>query len=508
MAINRILNAIWAEISARGSLIKTATTQYIPSPGTLTVNSAPNGANNQAVYAVTSGSPFTPVDPDGLAVVPDGGTSPLAVSAGLGDGLTANMPSLDENSGKYQVLRQYGDIYMYNDGNIIMWGGNGKNFNFGNSYEEVHAWAVQACVYNGETFTIPQGAMSLFLAGNLSQPANFNGPASVDAYEWLGGTVSKSWGNEYNYAYGRAYEWNGGPNNYVDAYGNSGAALTDVMQGKHCTFSYGTGYEESLVTWNNNAWFHADDTNSPYAGRKHDSWQSEYLSLETVAASFSASPSSQTSGGLLGAIGGPLLEAAVDQSTNPTDFANRNTWAAANLLVSKTFGNVYDYSNGFALSVQEGPAEDRVYGNSYSTVVGNSVESVTGNSTSTVTGNSNETVTGNSTAMIQGNSTEQYWGGQAAFFMGGQSSMALAACDEINLAAVVSIVGGAATEVYLGAKLSTALGALMEFKLATSLSVTLGPNIEFNLTKVEVNTAAKVDTEDVGCNTAFLKLFV
>lgn len=465
MAINRILNAIWAEVSARGSLIKTATTKYVPSPGTLTVNSAPNGANNQAVYAVTSGSPFTPVDANGLAVVPDGQTqSALPVTAGLGDGLTANMPPLDENSGQYQVLRQYGDIYMYNDGNVIMWGGNGKNFNFGNSYEEAHAWAGQSCVYNNEQFTIPQGAMSLFLAGVVPQPANYNGPASVDAYEWLGGTVSKSWGNEYTFSYGRSYEWSGGPNNYVDAYGNSGANLTDVMQGKHCTFSYGNGYEESLVEWTSSStWFHADDPGSPYLARIGDKWQSSNLG---------------------------------------------SGWQSGNLLVSKAFGPTYDYHYGSTLSIQEGPSEDRSYGSSWSTVVGDSTENVTGNSTSTVNGNSDDTVTGNSTSKTVGNSTETYWGESDAYFMGGKNEMMLAGCDSINLSAQLEIVAGIATSIFLGAKMELVLGARMEMKVGPAVEINSEPTVKMSPAEFKAAAGAKIEALGTAIQLAALNLLL
>ena len=164
MAINRVLNAIWAEISARGSLIKTATNPYNPNPG----GGGTSGANNQGMAAITSGSPFIVITQDGLS-------PSIAVNTSLATGGSIASPSspppspplptptpIDENSGAYHVTRQYGDIYLYNDGNIIMWGGNGKNFSFGNGYEENHAWANLACVYNSETFQIPNGAMSSF----------------------------------------------------------------------------------------------------------------------------------------------------------------------------------------------------------------------------------------------------------------------------------------------------------------------------------------------------------
>ena len=513
MAINRTLNAIWAEISAWGSLIKTATTTYVPSPGTLTVtdsagNSNPNTANNQGVYAITSGTPFIVLNPDGTS-------SDIPVATALSAVGSLNPTALDENSGQAQVIRQYGDIYMYNDGNIYMWGGNGKNFNFGNGYEESHGWAGQACVYNNEVFTFPQGAMSLFLLQS-SPPSSFSPPASLDDYEWLGGNVSKSWGNDYTFTYGSSYEWSSGPSVYVDAYGNTGDALTDVMQGKHCTFSYGTGYEEALVAWDQGSgWFHADDSNSPYVNRKHDSWQSSFLQLETVASSFAPGDAQATSP-LSGLLSGDQLEemtdtesesqAFIDEVFDPQDFNARNTWLVQNLLVSKTFGNTYEYHNGPGLSVQEGPSEERVYGNSSSTVVGNSTESVTGNSTSTVTGNSSETVTGNSTSMIQGNSTEQFWGGKAEFFMGGKSEMILGASDEIVLAMAMEIKTGGAIEVFGGIALTSFLGALIE----TAMSVKFEYGAVHMKTKsmtIELKEAATVDvTAGVNATATALKI--
>lgn len=471
MAMNRVINSIWAEISAWGSLIKTATNPYHPNPGADTV-----GANNQGLAAITGPSPFIKVDKNGIS--PD-----IQVSTSLADIGNVSPTPLDENSGACHVVRQYGDIYMYNDGNIISWGGNGKNLSFGNSYEENHGWANQASVYNNETFHIPPGAM-------YSSATKSSVPAVPETdLQWLGGTVSKSWGVEFNYSYGSSYEWSSGPNQYIDAFGSVGDDLTDVKQGKHCTYSYGTGYEETLVSWDlGSGWFHADDSNSPYASRKHDSWQSPYLSLETVATSF-ASGGAPTPGGFLGSLlaGNPELEAAYDEVYNPQDFAQRNTWTASNLLVSKTFGNTYDYHYGPGLSIQEGPSEERNYGNSSSTVVGNSVESVTGNSTSTVTGNSSETVTGNATSMVQGNATEQFWGGKAEFFMGGKSEMILGAADEITLSVKMEIKTLGAIEVFGGVSVATFLGLLIE--------VQAGGKFEFGELKLK-NHVAEVDVKD------------
>jgi len=501
MAINRTFNAIWAEISAWGSLVKTATTHYVPNPGGQTVtdsanNPIPNGANNQAAYALASGSPFTEVNRDGIS-------KDLSYKAGLGDGANASLTPLDENSGKYHVVRQYGDIYMYNDGNVVSWGGNGKNFSFGNGYEENHAWANQPAVYNNEVFMIPQGSMSLYLTQS-SPPSSVSLPNPVEDYEWLGGSVSKNWGNEYSFNFGASYEWSAGPSNYMDAYGNVGDPLTDVKQGKHCTYSYGTGYEETLAAWDQGStWFHADDSNSPYAGRKHDSWQSSYLQLETVASSFATKPAPNL--GFVGTLlsGDPEAEAALDAVFNPQDFASRNTWTVQNLLVSKTFGNTYDYHNGPGLSVQEGPSEERNYGNTSSTVVGNSVESVTGNSSTTVTGNSSETITGNATSMVQGNSTEQFWGGKAEFFMGGKSEMTLGATDEINLSVATEIKTGAAIEVFGGVALTTFLGALIETAMSAKFEFgavhmkTKGITIDLKEVGVDTNGGAKVETAPV-----------
>lgn len=451
MAINRVLNAIWAEISARGSLIKTATQPYNPTPG----GDVP-GANNQGLAALQSGSPFILLNRDGIC-------SQVPVSAQLGSEDEQSPAPLDENSGAYHVVRQYGDIYLFNDGNVVAWGGNGKNFSFGNGYEENHAWAGLAAVYNSETFTIPAGAMStpscFTTAPDPSPTANMG-----NQYEWLGGNVSKSWGNDYSFSYGASYEWSGGPSNYIDAYGNTGKALTDVMQGKHCTFSYGNGYEEALIEWTSTStYFHADDTSSPYKGRASDSWQSSNLG---------------------------------------------SGWTAANLLVSKAFGPTYDYHYGSAKSVQEGPSEDVVNGSSWSTVTGSSNETVNGDSTSNVNGNSNETVHGDATSHTYGNDASYHWGLSNEYFMGGQSSMTLAASDEINLAATVSIVGGAALEIFLGAKMELVAAAAMEIKGGMGLSITAGANIEMNTAKVEVKTAAEIDTATTGVTASLLKLFL
>lgn len=455
MAINRVLTAIWSEISARGSLIKTATNPYHPNPGADNPN-----ANNQGLAAISAKSPFITLDPNGLAV---GQPAGAAVNTSLGSFSSSAGTPLDENSGKYHVVRQYGDIYMYNDGNIISWGGNGKNFSFGNGYEENHAWASGAFVYNNETFTIPPGAMS--------QPSCFTtapSPSPTDDnpnYEWLGGAVSKNWGVEYTYNYGSSYEWSGGPTMYVDAYGNSGKDLTDVMQGKHCTFSYGNGYEEALIEWTSSStWFHADDSNSPYKTRSSDSWQSSNLG---------------------------------------------SSWLAGNLLVAKAFGPTYDYHYGSAKSVQEGPSEDVVNGNSWSTVTGSSTETVTGDSTSTVTGKSTETVHGDSLSHSYGNDAEYHWGLSNEYFMGGKSEMALAGCDEISLAAKTEIIGGAATEIFLGAKLEIALGALMEIKTAFAFEVANGAKIEItNGAKCEIDNAVEVKVADLGSfDASLVKIF-
>ena len=497
MSIQRMFNSLWAIVATSGMVQKIATNPYNPSPG-----SSDSTANNQALAAVTAGSPFITITQDGLAVGQPAGAS---VSTSLGSFNSSAGTPLDENSGQYQVVRQYGDIYMFNDGNIISWGGNGKNFSFGNGYEENHAWANGPFVYNKETFTIPGGAYSPYLLPNATVPSGASMPASLTDYEWLGGNVSKSWGNDYTFSYGTSYEWSAGPNNYVDAYGNTLAALTDVKQGKHCTYSYGTGYEETLVAWDQGSgWFHADDSSSPYAGRKHDDWNSSYLSMESVATSFASGAADQTTSALLGAFGvtGDANEEAIDSLSegqaiqdliyNPQDFKTRNTWKANNLLVSKTFGNTYDYHYGPGLSIQEGPSEERNYGNTSSTTVGNSTESVTGNSTSTVTGNSDETVTGNATAMIQGNATEQFWGGKAEFFMGGKSEMILGACDEITLSVKIELKTLGAIEVFGGIAIATFLG--LQIEIQSGGKIEIGElTVKNKAAEVKVNDAAKVE---------------
>jgi hypothetical protein len=451
MAINRVLTAIWSEISARGSLVKTATSPYNPSPGADNSN-----ANNQGLAAISGGSPFLPLDQDGI-------NAEVPVATNLVNGAKLNPSnSLDENSGGYHVTRQYGDIYLFNDGNVIAWGGNGKNFSFGNGYEENHAWANQPAVYNSETFQIPTGALTSFTdATNYMLPS-----ATPDStWEWLGGNVSKSWGNDYTYTYGSSYEWSGGPTKYVDAYGNAGTAdLKDVMKGKHCTFSYGNGYEEALIEWTpTSTWFHADDSNSPYAKRSSDDWTSTNLGTG---------------------------------------------WIAANLLVSKAFGPTYDYHYGSARSVQEGPSEDVVNGSSWSTVNGGSTETVTGDSTSNVNGNSYETVHGDATSHTYGNDGSYHWGISNEYYMGGKSDLSLAASDEISLAAKIEIVGGAATEIFLGAKLEMVLAAAMEVKGGIALSITAGANVEMNLGKVEIEETAHIATKTTGITASLLKLFV
>jgi hypothetical protein len=487
MSIQRFFNSLWAVIGTGGMVHKIATHPYNPSPG-----GAVAGANNQAVAAVRSSTPFILVDANGIS--PD-----VHVNTSLDDGSKiANPPDppaqgvpapvsptpLDENSRSYHVTRQYGDIYLFNDGNIISWGGNGKNFSFGNGYEENHAWASLNCVYNNEVFPIPAGAMST--PACFSTVSDYSSPTDgVAEYEWLGGNVSKNWGVDYGYNYGSSYEWSAGPDTYIDAYGTTGDPLPEIKKGKHCAYSYGTGYEESLIAWDNGSgWFHADDSNSPYASRKHDDWNSGFLSMESVASSFAQDAGDQATSALLGALGvtGSNNEEAIDTLSegqalddavfNPQDFAKRNKWQAVNLKVSKDFGNTYEYHYGPGLSIQEGPTEERNYGNTSSTVVGNSTESVTGNSSSTVTGNSSESVTGNATSMVQGNSTEQFWGGKAEFFMGGKSEMSLGACDEINLAAKVEIVAGVALEIFLGFKTEIGSAGSLEFELGPDLKLT------------------------------------
>ncbi|HEY1771693.1 MAG TPA: hypothetical protein VGH91_00720 [Gammaproteobacteria bacterium] len=443
MSIHRMFNSLWAVITTGGMVQKIATNPYNPSPG-----SSSSSANNQALAKVNGTSPFITIDGNGLAVNATGGAASNAgVSTSLSSFNSSAGTALDENSGKYQVVRQYGDIYMFNDGNIISWGGNGKNFSFGNGYEESHAWASGPYVYNKETFTFPKGAFSPYLVQTTPVPSTVSMPASIDDYEWLGGNVSKSWGVDYSYTYGFSYEWSSGPKNYIDAYGNTGDAMADVMQGKHCTFSYGTGYEESLIEWTSTStYFHADDKTSPYKSRVSDSWTTSNLG---------------------------------------------SSWTAGNLLVSKAFGPTYDYHYGPALSIQEGASEEHVNGASWSTVAGDSNETVNGNSTSNVTGNSNETVTGNQTSMVKGNSTEQHWGGAAEFFMGGKSEMILAACDEITLSVKVEMKTLGAVEIFGGASLAIYLGLLVEAQAGTKIEISQ-LKVKAHEAKVTATTTASV----------------
>ena len=378
-------NDVWADIAYNGRFMQVETTEFREGldSGAFTQNPTEFVLLNEEARAV---------DESGVEVESESDAVPL-----------------EEQSGDYIISRRYGHIYRYDVGDDYNWGGDGRTYNFGNSYEETHDEATMCAVpAEDASFDIP--ALKAIAGDDTSE-----------------GVVSKSWGSDFTYEFGASYAWSDGwskdeQKKKLLLKQKSGLAadqreieneLPEEAHNRHCEFSYGNGYAESVIDcplgYGSGKDNHGDKI-------QHDAWNAESFLKDSVK-----------------------------------------------LDTEKTFGNTYEYHYGDALDIHEGDAMELHWGNATEVHNGNSSGTTTGNSTEVTHGNSHEETYGTSTEIFHGAKSDICWGATNEMFMGAANEMALDVKNEMTI--------GAHSEIFVGAKSDISLSFKFELDVAFGVSI-------------------------------------
>ncbi len=195
-----------------------------------------------------------------------------------------------------------------------------------------------------------------------------------------GVSEDKRWGDQMNYAWGRSFNWAGGP------------ALGGGENGSFAEYNYGNGYTENLLT----------ETGGTSA---------DLLAHRKIHA---------------------------DDYTGYGEFQGEGLESAA---MEKTWGSVYSYHNGFSLDIKEGNSYERVYGDKNEEVHGHSVSEIRGSThtnhhgavSEMFLGAKNEFAWNYENAIHGGAATDFYGGIKVDFFLGSAMELFLALKQEIGL---------------------------------------------------------------------------
>lgn len=354
-----------------------------------------------------------------------------------------NSTNVDEMSGDVVINRVMGNQYTYFEGSVFSFNST-QDYNFGNNYEENHAWSSDHVPTN-EAFVIP----TLGADNERNQ-----------------GIVNKTWANEYNFNYGSSRNWSGGPSdNEINDDGSAGAALSDLKKGKLCDYSYGSGYEEVLIDQSDG------NADSHYSSTRHNDWQSSFLGWSN-----SDLPN--------------ILVSKVFGKTY--DYRN---------------GDGREIREGNSDELVYGNSNSEVHGDSTENVTGNGTATVTGNSTETVHGNSTSTVYGVTTDHHWGTSNEILGGGGASLNMGGFIEMTLGAVQETTLSAKMEIFGGAIMSLTMGAILEITLGLKMEVQAGGKIEVGELVDVKAKASAKIDACLAEIKSTATAIKTAALQLF-
>lgn len=153
-------------------------------------------------------------------------------------------------------------------------------------------------------------------------------------------------------------------------------------------------------------------------------------------------------------IGGPYLKKITGNNITYSE--------PGNVLIEKTYGDVYEYRNGKILEVHVGDAEEHHHGTSWGYKHGDSFEESYGLAKS-----------------IHHGRTED-------FFMGGSV--------ELNLAAAQSISLAANSEIFVGVKSEVCIAAALELFIGGKITGSIGPEREINIEASKI-TLVKTDAD-------------
>ncbi len=338
--------------------------------------------------------------------------------------------------------RSAGDEYVYANRRVFAYPQHERVYFIGTFHEDFHvkdnflsndSWTGEIEEFH---FPAPGGDGDQFEQdGTTRRSANDINPSGI-----RGVSEDRRWGDQMNYAWGRSFNWGGGPEM---GDGHAGGA-----------YNYGNAYTENLLEV------------SGYT-------LAEILSTEKNADPAHGNPDST------GHISNPAIKAKFEEykkhkddwdsfTTTPrgtTPLKDCKTLDPNTSSVEKTFGNTYSYQMGYAVDIHEGHSHSKTYGDTW--------EETYGTTDSTYHGEIHE------------------------YTMAGKAEFNLAACSAISLAETFELYGGAKQELTLAGVFEFFFGIKIETYLSAEVSVGTGFKGDFNFAGNIVYTPFELDIKDV-----------
>ena len=401
-----------------------------PSAANPTVDEAPlahfiNDGNTETSVKTTKPAP---------SMIPPWDSLPLTDPAPAYDEQYVKFKSYDENFvatdmtqddiDKVSTDRGAGDNYVYANARTFVYPQHERVYFIGSFHEDFHvkddftnpdnSWTGQKEVFH---FPAPGGDATQTQKGESTDTKEEDvNPSGV-----RGVSEARFWGDQMNYAWGRSFNWAGGP------------ALEGGESGSFAEYNYGNGYTENLQITS------AGTSADLPADKKehHDDYK--------------------TYGEFIGA-------------TN-----------LASASVEKTFGTTYSYQNGFSLDIKVGNSYERVYGDKNEEVHGHAVSHVYGSTHSTQEGAVSEMFFGAknefafdyTNSMCAGASTDFYGGLKGEFNLAGSIGLCGGAALDVFVGFKADLALARALELYIGTLIEIKIGGVLEY--TDVAKVTKGP---------------------------------
>lgn len=381
-------------------------------------------------------------------------------------------------------------------------------------------WLMMDTVVD-KTADDPQGASPEVFhfpgpGGDGTQPADPDDLADGEKLRFApnrvrGVSEDKRWGDQMNYAWGRVFNWGGGPE------------LGSGMAGGE--YNYGNGYTENLI-------LHQGFTSTSLGYRDSIHSKDELNTDELDDNGWSPSPTEGMSG-FLGVVAkhmhipndwlkknidlsdwveGKLQQAAryiLDNklSGNLDHYLSRifpehvrddiikQQSEAAKLFpdtttVERTYGGTYSYHLGFAVDIHQGNSVSKVYGDQEEMVDGDSESVVKGDEYTTVVGNSNNFTLGNTSGIL----------------IGGQEEITLGEEFEFHGTLKQEIALGNVSEIFLGFKQDLVFSLDLELGYAPAIKWRQSPTIEKLSSAKIVADEARIDKVEAAIKEGQVKL--
>ncbi|MFT5505531.1 MAG: type VI secretion system VgrG family protein [Gammaproteobacteria bacterium] len=349
------------------------------------------------------------------------------VNPDVGDDIVETNDALEVS-----IERGEGDNYVYANARTFAYPQDERVYFIGTFHEDFHVKddfldATMSWTGTREQFNFP--APGACIEPNTNPSVDRDGVVNPDGIR--GVSEDRRWGDQMTFAYGRVFNWAGGP-----AMGDGGS------QG---VYNYGNAYTENLLAEPGGT----SDILDEYKNHK-DKWDYTDTWAPTDVGGRVEGP------GMHALFGSGFNSAAEPWESRATaDVLKAATRLDPNITATeKTFGHTYTYHMGLAVEIHEGKSITRNYGQTE--------ERTEGDSEVVVTGKRYETYLDDSRNFYDGDMYEKFVGNKEELTMGTDSEIKLAADSTLHLGLATDVFVGLSTEVFNGVKIEVAAGAKCE----------------------------------------------